>query len=198
MNFKRWLLSEGLDAVKIPLPSVRQSHKFDCGAAALRSVAEFFKVGPEDHDEFIKACKTGPKHGTDVHDLIRAASAFGLSTKPMSGMSLEQLISFVNMGRPVIVCMQAWDETSEKKKNYKELESGHYVVVIGHDERNIYIEDPVLEGNRGILPHKEFMKRWHDKDQSGKEYHRFGLVLWKSMGWEAPDTQHITKKKKVP
>jgi uncharacterized protein YvpB len=116
----------------------------------------------------------------------------------MSDMSLEQLISFVNMGRPVIVCMQAWDETSEKKKNYKELESGHYVVVIGHDERNIYIEDPVLEGNRGILPHKEFMKRWHDKDGDGKEYHRFGLVLWKSMGWQAPDTQDVSKKKKIP
>lgn len=198
MNFKRWLLSEGLDAVKIHLPSVRQSHNYDCGAAALRAVCEFFKVGPDDHDEFIKACKTGTKHGTDVHDLIRAASSFGLNTKPMEGMSLDQLTSFVDMGRPVIVCMQAWDETPEKKKNYKKLESGHYVVVIGHDNNSIYIEDPVFEGSRGILPRKEFEKRWHDKDGDGKQYHHFGLVLWKPMGWEATDTQNITKKKKVP
>lgn len=196
MRFKEWLYSEG---VKLHLPSVRQSHNYDCGAAALRSVAEFFKVGPEDHDEFIKTCNTSPKHGTDTKDLIRAAESFGLNTKAQEGMTLDQLKSFVNMGRPVIVCMQAWEEDDKKKKkSYNKLQSGHYVVVIGFDERNIFFEDPVLEGSRGVLSYQEFLDRWHDKDRDGRQYHHFGLVLWKPMGWEKPDTQKISKKKKIP
>lgn len=196
MEFKKWLLFEG---VKIPLPSVRQSHTFDCGAAALRSVCEFFRVGPDDHDEFIKACKTESKHGTDPTDMIRAAKEFGLKTEAIHNMSLQKLKSFVDMGRPIIVCMQAWDETKNKRKVYKKLESGHYVVVIGYDQNNIHIEDPVLEGSRGVLSNKEFEDRWHDKDgNNGKEYHHFGIILWKEMGQKKPDTQDINKKKKIP
>lgn len=194
MNFKSWLM-EGLKGVKIPLPSVRQSHDFDCGAAALRSVCEFFKVGPEDHTEFIAACKSGD-HGTNTKDMIRAAKSFGLQTKVVDGMSLEQLKSFMDKGCPVIICMQAWEEDGDKKaKKYNELKSGHYVVVIGYDEKSVFFEDPMMSGKRGVLPFDEFISRWHDKG-TDREYHQYGIAMWKPV--HRPEVQHVHGKKKLP
>jgi predicted double-glycine peptidase len=95
--------------------------------------------------------------------------------------------------------MQAWDETPDKEKTYKKLGSGHYVVVIGYDDNYVYFEDPVLEGERGVLTYDEFAKRWHDKDRDGKVYHRFGLVLWKGAGITGGyDTQLVSKKRRIP
>lgn len=197
VNFKRWL--EDLEhAVRIHLPSVRQGDSYDCGSACLRSVCEFFKVGPEDQKEFIKSCKSDKKKGTKPEDIIRAARSFGLSVKPVHGMKIEQLKQFIDLERPVIVCMQAWDESGEKEKSYNKLEMGHYVVAIGHDDDKIYFEDPMMAGERGSLPHKEFMARWHDKDAEGKVYNRFGIVLWKPMGFEKPEEQKLSKDQKIP
>lgn len=199
-SFKYWLqYVEGMDsAVRIHLPSVRQQKNFSCGAAALRAVCQYYKVGPEKESEFIKACRSNSKAGTDWHDMIRAARSFGLSVKPVMGMKMKELQSYIDLGRPVIVCMQAWDETPQKEKNYKKLNSGHYVVVIGYDEKYVYFEDPVLEGERGILTYDQFKKRWHDKDSDSKQYHRAGMVIWKPMGYHQPETQVLDKKKKIP
>lgn len=43
-------------------------------------------------------------------------------------------------------------------------ESGHYMVVMGIDDENVYFEDPPLPGTRGIIPRDEFLSRWHDDE----------------------------------
>jgi predicted double-glycine peptidase len=62
-------------------------------------------------------------------------------------------------------------------------EAGHYVVVIGIDDRNIYVEDPSLLGSRGVIPQVEFLKRWHDYegeppyDSKDRTYFHLGLFI---------------------
>ncbi len=198
-SFRLWLEEEeGFEPengphIKVHLPAVRQSHNYDCGAAALRSVAEHFKVGPEKEADFIKACKTSKKNGTRPGDIIRVAQQFGLNTRAKSGMTFKELRSVLDMHRPVICCIQAYGE----EKDYKKLNSGHYVVAIGYDGGYVYFEDPSMKGSRGMLPYKEFAKRWHDKEADGTVYHRWGVAIWKPSD-EETDREHVPQEKKIP
>jgi predicted double-glycine peptidase len=197
-SFRTWLENDGFDQeqgshIKINLPSVKQSDDFDCGAAALRSVCEYFKVGPEDESDFIKACKTSKSQGTKPPDLIRAARLFGLNTQPRSGMSIGDLKKSLDLKRPVICCIQAYGD----RKQYSDKMSGHYAIAIGHDARHIYFEDPSMTGSRGFLPFKEFIKRWKDKDGDGNVYERFGITMWKPSD-EGTDREYVPRAKKIP
>lgn len=185
--------------IKVRLPKVKQTKTFSCGAAALRSVCELFGVGPESEKDFIKACKTSHKAGTRPKDIVRVAREFGLSVKPQSGMSVEKLKEFLDLGRPIICCLQAWggDKKDEKEKAYEERASGHYVVACGYDHALIYFEDPMMEDSRGFLSYEEFKKRWHDEDYDGNVFKQFGIVIWKSSGAEI-DRQHVPQAKKIP
>ena len=41
--------------------------------------------------------------------------------------------------------------------------NGHYMVVIGIDNQNVYFEDPAILGSRGYITDQEFLDRWHDQ-----------------------------------
>jgi|SRR5262252_479680 len=188
--FKDWLLMEEkkhqvsngeiLQYVKIPLPSVRQQKSFSCGAAALRAICEFYKVGPETEEEFIKALHTNEKEGTEPDEIVRGAKLFGLNAVKKEGMSLKELLTYIDKQWPVICNIQAWGAP----KYYKTDESGHYVVAIGYDDKHIYFEDPSIEGDRGKLTYEDFEDRWHDKETSGEKTRHLGIVCWHS----SPDT----------
>lgn len=39
---------------------------------------------------------------------------------------------------------------------------GHYMVVVGVDDRSVYLEDPDMLGVRIAMDRDEFMQSWHD------------------------------------
>ncbi len=41
-------------------------------------------------------------------------------------------------------------------------DAGHYMVVIGLDDRNVYLEDPFLPGSRLAMTREDFVASWHD------------------------------------
>jgi hypothetical protein len=45
-------------------------------------------------------------------------------------------------GTPPMVCLQAWSEDSDGLTWRERWEDGHYVVVIGYDNENLYFMDP--------------------------------------------------------
>lgn len=180
------------EKVRIPLPWVQQVSNWDCGPAALRAICQYYKIGPDDHDQFIKDCKAN-KEGTEPKDLIRVAKKYGLKVKEVQGMSIEQLESYLDAGKPVIVAIQAWGA----KKYYKKLDSGHYAVAIGYDEKRIYFEDPsVHTRKRGSMLKKDFLERWKDKKISGEELHQYGLVMWLEQK-KKKDKDHLNTTKKI-
>ncbi len=199
ISFRTWLEEhddfepENGPHIKVALPSVKQSSNYDCGAAALRAIAEHFKVGPEKESDFIKACKTTKKDGTDPEGIIQAAHAFGLNTRPKAGMSIKELQSFLDMGRPIMCLIQAYGEPDK----YHKPQSGHYVNAIGYDSNHIYFEDPSMKGSRGMLPFKEFEKRWHDKGEKNQSFTRYGIVIWKTSD-EGTDREYVPQAKKIP
>jgi predicted double-glycine peptidase len=184
-RFKTWL--EGM----LHVPVVNQTHKYDCGAAALRAVAQYWGVGPDDEGEFIRLCDTSKSLGTDPTDIIKAARKLGLQCHDQKHMTVGTLRKYLDAGRPVICAMQAWGE----RKDYDELASGHYVVAIGHDDEWVYFEDPSIKGKRArghLRPH-EFSERWADVDRKGRTLYHYGIVLWKDA---APQEQDVVLQSK--
>jgi len=163
----------------IHLPKVEQSHNYDCGAACLRAICQYFGVGPDDEDEFISVCRATPEDGTEPEALVRAAKHCGLQAHKIEGMTVEQLRAFLKASRPVICDIQAWGEQDDYHTN----KNGHYIIALGFDDKNFYFEDPSIHDNdsRGHLPIAEFEKRWHDVDKNGQVFKRLGIVLWKNV-----------------
>lgn len=163
------------NVIKIPVPNVQQTTKFSCGAAVTQSVCCYFGVGPDEQNEYMERLHAVPDGGIAPTDIVKFCKDYGLCADAIENMTTEQLIEYIEKGRPVICAMQAYGT----KKEYKNWSSGHYVVAIGYDKKNIYFEDPMSTGRRVFLAIDEFAERWHDYDKHNKEYNHLGIVIWK-------------------
>ncbi len=180
------------DSIYVDLPSVCQQTGYTCGAASLRAVCKYFKVGAKAERDYARKLDTDPEGGTAPRDIIQTCKDWGLSVRAKEHMTLQQLKNHLKKGVPVICAMQAWGSP----KQYREDESGHYVVAIGFDNKNVYFMDPAMHsGNRGFLPDEVFLRRWHDIDKHGKHFQQLGIAIWKP----EPDKeeQELHKAKKI-
>lgn len=159
----------------LPVPDIRQSCDYSCGAAALQAVLAYYGI-EEREDRLIRKLGSDPTAGTAPDAILRVAREYGLSAELRQPMDIPQLRAEVERGYPVIVCAQAWSEQSGVNWS-QDWEDGHYLVVIGVSADQIYFEDPSLLGSRGRISHSEFLQRWHDVEADGTRYLRAGIVL---------------------
>lgn len=162
--------------IKIPLPDVRQSTSFSCGAAVLHAICKYYGVGPDEEEDFIKELGTDPDNGTSPEEIIKGAKKYGLRVIKRHPMCIKSLKCFIDSGKPVILNIQAWGN----KRKYANDESGHYVTAIGYDGKGVYFHDPSISGMRGFLDYDKLEERWHDSDNKGRSTERLGIVVWRN------------------
>jgi predicted double-glycine peptidase len=62
-------------------------------------------------------------------------------------------------------------------------DSGHYMVVIGLDDQNVYLEDPYILGSRLNMTHDDFIASWHDYESDfpvpsgARKYYHLGIFI---------------------
>ena len=142
------------------VPDVRQSTSYSCGAAALQAVLAYWGVS-EREDRLMARLRTSPEQGTSPDNIIRVAREYDLEAGLKEGLGLADLEAGLREGWTVIVDLQAWRESAAAPWT-ETWDDGHYVVLLGVDEANLYFEDPSLLGARGSIPKREFLDRWHD------------------------------------
>jgi predicted double-glycine peptidase len=132
----------------------------------------------------MKECKTTAAMGTQPAQIMKAAKARGLTAILKEGLNLNALEAAVWEKIPVICAIQAWSGSESPGFSWaKAWEDGHYVVVIGLDAKNVYVEDPSLLGSRGMIPRAEFVERWHDYegkppfDKTDRAYRAMGIFI---------------------
>lgn len=158
----------------IRVPMVRQATDHTCGVASLQSILGYYGF---DCREDILAEKLRVRDHAEVKEIERYMRSLGFKVSQYREMSLEQLTSLTDRGLPVLVCVQAWEPPGTTIEQYRLCrDSGHWVVVIGYDKRNIYVMDPSTLGNYAFVPRDEFMARWHDSDE-GESFLRFGMTF---------------------
>ena len=185
MRFRLWL-------ELINLPKVEQSHKYDCGAAALRSICQYYGVGPDTEDDFIALLGTDHQ-GTSHHDIVRIARHLGLHAAAQEHLTLDDLKQLLDRKIPVICAIQAWGDDEK----YQRLQDGHYVIAIGYDDQYIFFEDPSVHDHaRGHLPEGDFVRRWVDTDMDNRtRLDHLGIVCWKPT--PPHDVSHMRKTQKI-
>src|SRR5581483_10521502 len=89
-----------------------------------------------------------PTTGHEYREMIRFARALGLDARATVGLEPGRLEAALKAGHPVIVAIQAYATESKVYQDPSRNENGHYLVVIGFDAANYYVEDPSLIGRR--------------------------------------------------
>ncbi len=82
-------------------------------------------------------------------------------------MSLEDLQKYVEQSIPVIVNIQAGINATENINWTSSQQNGEYMVIVGVDSQNVYLEDSTNLGSVGYVPNQEFLDRWHATFQNG-------------------------------
>lgn len=170
-----------LNLALFSMPDTRQSTEYSCGAAAMQAVLGYWgrDIGEEDIREMLN---TNEESGTYPDDIIRVASALGLQPEYKENMTITDLEDYVAAGIPIIVDCQAWRSVSQYNESWADTwYNGHWMVVIGIDDKNVTLEDPYILGDRGILSREEFEERWHnirglDETDTVKQIH-MGIAI---------------------
>ncbi len=169
-------IEETSNNILFHVPDTRQSANYSCGATALQAVLDYWGIDIEE-DELMALLNTSPDFGTDERDIVRVAQQMGLEAEIKDNITLEDLEKSINEGVPVIIDCQSWRGSSYSNKSWTDdWYDGHYMVVIGIDENNVYLEDPYTLGSRGFIPRNEFLERWHNPGGTAplydeKQYH---------------------------
>lgn len=164
----------------IPLPPHLQELDYTCGAAALRSIADYFGVAPATEAAIVADMGMG-EDGSDPEHLVRAAHRYGLATREYRPMSAHALARCLDRGRPVMLMLQAHAADEAAPARWRDVwDCGHWVVAIGHDARGVYVADPLLAGARRLFTHADLDERWHDiEGPAAHRVERYGLAIWR-------------------
>lgn len=174
----------------MPVPMVRQSTTYSCGAAALQGVLAYWKVFDGRESSLYGPLETNEEHGTEPPKIIEVARSYGLEAELREGLNLEDLEKALAENWTVILNLQAWRDGTPTTPWKDTWEDGHYVVLIAMDDHYLYVMDPSCLGSYAYLPRIEFVDRWHDyENRHGprREYHHLGMFFRGKQGLrEAP------------
>lgn len=162
--------------VMLEFPETRQATNFSCGASCVQAILHYYGISIRE-DKLIKGMGVD-KTGVSPPPIANFLRKFGLQADIITGMSLPQLFDFTAQHIPVIVAFQAWNDLEPGVEFYKNsYEDGHYAVVVGFDENNIFFDDPSILAHHGFLSKQDFLDRWHDKDD-GTTYQQLGIPVY--------------------
>lgn len=151
----------------------------DCGVAAVRSIFTSLTGVVLDEDALRERLGTTEEQGTRTKEIIRFFEEKGLVCEESENNSIESIKKELGEGKLCLVAYQAWGTEEE----YQELESGHYSVIYGVDENDVYLLDPSIHEDEGMGLGKRkmridrFLDQWKDKNNRGRVYDRWCLSV---------------------
>ena len=167
-------------------PDVRQLDHYSCGAAASMAVGLYWGVGPKTLAAWKRALGTSEEKSTKPTAIVGYFESLGMKVTAKQNMSLLELEEHVNDHNvPVIICCQDYGPALPKKAAFA---YGHYLVVIGIYENLVICQDSsednviansgsVQKPGRIVIAMGDFQRIWHDEDEDGKKYTRYGIAI---------------------
>jgi len=156
-------------------PTSRQEKSYSCGVAAVQTVLRYYGIEKK-QSELSKELKL-TSDGTDYDNMIKLFTKYNLKVE-FGKMSLQDLRDFADKKQPTIILIQAYKEEPDKNYSKDNFKDGHYVVVIGYDDKNIIVEDPSLNNELGYIPFSELDTRWRGIGKTKDEkLVKFGMVI---------------------
>jgi len=156
----------GLPANALAVPLVSQATSYSCGAAALQAVLYYWEAYDGNESALYAALGTTPEKGTEPRSIVKVAKSFGLDAIYRWDVSLDDVRRGYAGGDTVILDLQAWQESKEKRDWASDWDDGHYVVLVAIDDTRVFAMDPSAHYGYASLPIAEFVARWHDYEEN--------------------------------
>ncbi|OGD79871.1 hypothetical protein A2368_03100 [Candidatus Collierbacteria bacterium RIFOXYB1_FULL_49_13] len=128
-----------------------------CGPATLKMVLAYYGI-EKSEEELAQACGKDTELGVDDQAIKRVAESFGLTVEIKNNSSFEDIQTWLDKKVPVIV---NWFTRGRTDYPEDEVADGHYSVVVGLDNQQIYLQDPEV-GRVRKVERNEFKKVWFD------------------------------------
>ena len=142
----------------LPVNSFQETlHAGMCGPASLKMVLSYYGV-EKTEKELAELCGTDSNLGTSADGLKRAAEQLGFTVEIKSDSTFDDIQRWLDKKVPVIV---NWFTRGRIDYDDSEVPDGHLSVVVGLDDKDIYLQDPETGGSRKIA-RDDFMKVWFD------------------------------------
>jgi predicted double-glycine peptidase len=141
-----------------------------CGPASLKVVLSYYGV-EKSEAELAVLCGTDRELGTTAEDLRRVAEELGFEAEVKNGSSFEDIGRWLSEGVPAIV---DWFSRGRSDASDSAVADGHYSVVVGLDDRDIFLQDPET-GSLRRMDREDFLTVWFDF--TGKHISLDGLII---------------------
>jgi predicted double-glycine peptidase len=115
--------------ITIPLPTLRQSEKFSCGATVIQMIAAYYGIDIRESD-LIDKLGIKPNSGVKLSKLSKIANDLDFHTKRIL-VDYQQIINCINNKIPLVLAIEKAD------KSYY-----HFVVPTGYYNNGIIFGDP--------------------------------------------------------
>jgi ABC-type bacteriocin/lantibiotic exporter with double-glycine peptidase domain len=125
-----------------------------CGPTSLKMVLEYYGISKSEK-ELSKLTKCNDS-GTRAKNIVLAAKHSGMNAYIKDNSSIKEISTLLKRGIPAIIDWFSHDE-------------GHYSVVIGLDDKHIYLQNPEIGGVKK-LDKKAFIRTWFDFEGSYIKY----------------------------
>ena len=164
------------------VPDVIQAEYYSCGASSFQAVMRYYDLTSFE-TTLRERLNTTAIHGTYPWDMVRVARELGFQAEWKENLTLADLESSIRQGVPVIIDAQRL--ITDPNLTWEDIwDTGHYMVVIGIDSINVYLEDPALLGSRLAVPRDEFLSLWHDYESplpvppDARKYYQLGVFIY--------------------
>ncbi len=128
-----------------------------CGPASLQMALGFFGVAAS-QEQLARSLGTNTESGTDEDAMEKTARMLGFSVFAGS-KKIDDIDEFIRKGIPVIV---AYTES--------DADEGHFSVVVGADDKEIFLYDPEKTAKPVRMKKEFFVSRWKSKYTNKKQW----------------------------
>ena len=142
---------------------------YSCGDVAALALLRYWD--PADYatrreSDLYAPLRTSPADGTDPQPIADYfGTVAGLSGELRLRATLGDLLGAIDRGEPVIVDLQAWKDepgAPAAEEWAADWDDGHYAVLVGYDDRELFFMDPSTSEHYAYVPRTELEPRWHD------------------------------------
>ena len=149
----------------LKVPDLLEPATNSTGPTALQEVLSYY--GTDIGIDELVNLTNNTENGTFPSNIAKAANTLGFKSEIAENLSLDSLQQYVDQGVPVIVNIQSGVNSTENVNWTSIHQNGEYMVVLGVDSQNVYLEDPSTIGSTGYIPNQEFLDRWHSSFLNG-------------------------------
>jgi len=128
-----------------------------CGPASLKIVLGYYGINLSEK-KLVRLTRTTRKIGTDDKGIASVAQFLGFKVGIKDKSTFDDIEKWLKRGIPVIV---NWFTRGRADYSNSEVADGHYSVVVGLDDKHIYLQDPEI-GELRKIKKDDFMKVWFD------------------------------------